>query len=163
MKEKDSEKDRMWTVLVGISAVLLVAIIIGVVVGVVICRRQEVLKRHQTEYAAAGYANRIPPTVTLEPNVGSIDAWWKSMLQEKNWLNSKANEKVQIFRNCAPYVICRCRVATRKVSVNCSLTCKLLCRLYIFTLENLLLYPNCFVQVQTLTDLFSMLRVHVFK
>ena len=65
----DGEDSPVWLVLGCVSAVLLCAIIIGVIVGVVICRRQEAINRQHEEYAA-GCLNRVPPTVTLEPKAG---------------------------------------------------------------------------------------------
>ena len=54
-----------------VGAVLFCAIIIGAIVGVVICKRQETMKRQQEEFAAAAYENSVPPTVTLEPKAGA--------------------------------------------------------------------------------------------
>ena len=56
----ESKDNTVWVVLGGVSGVL----------GIIICRRQEAIKRQQEEYAA-GYLNRVPPTVTLEPKAGA--------------------------------------------------------------------------------------------
>ena len=66
----DNKDNTVWVVLGGVSGVLVCAIVIGVIVGIIICRRQEAIKRQHEEYAA-GYLNRVPPTVTLEPKAGA--------------------------------------------------------------------------------------------